>query len=58
MAKLAHEICIEHGVDRARLKAALDANDNWGKMVHAFEFLTACSAVLAAWPDDDGEVSS
>ena len=38
--KQAHELCVKQGVDRARLKAALDSNDNWGKMVHAFEFLT------------------
>lgn len=55
--KQAHELCVEQGVDRARLKAALDSNDNWGKMVHAFEYLTAVSAVLASWPEDDDEAS-
>lgn len=53
MSKTAHEICREAGVDRQRLKTALDSKDNWGRMVHAFEYLTACSAVLASWPEDD-----
>ena len=55
--KQAHELCVKQGVDRARLKAALDSNDNWGKMVHAFEFLTAVAAVLDSWPEDDDEAS-
>jgi len=47
-----HEVMLSQGVDRKRLKDALDSKDNWGKMVHAFEFLTAASAVLATWPED------
>lgn len=53
MTKPAHQICEEAGVDKDRLRKALDSNDNWGAMVHAFEFLTAASAVLAAWPDEE-----
>lgn len=49
---LAHDVCRSHGVDRQRLEAALKANDNWGKMVHAFEFLTAAGAMLATWPKE------
>ena len=37
---------------KSRLKAALDGGDNWGKLTHSFEYLTACSALLNAWPDD------
>jgi hypothetical protein len=41
------------GIDKERLRKALDANDNWGKMAYAFEFLTVCGTVLANWPTDD-----
>lgn len=34
------------GIDYARLKACLDGRDNWGKMVHAFEYQTVCEVVL------------
>lgn len=47
----AHEVCEQHGLTRERLEAALKSNDNWGKLTHSFEYLTACSAVLATWPD-------
>jgi hypothetical protein len=43
------------GVDADRLKAALDSRDNWGDMIHAFEYLTAlgvlCDAMQAAKED-------
>ncbi len=52
--KSAHELCLEQGVDRERLRVALSTNDNWGGMVHAFEYLTAVSAVLASWPPEEG----
>jgi hypothetical protein len=46
------------GVDAQRLKACLDGHDNWGKMVHAFEYLTVCGvvcdAMLAAEQAADG----
>ena len=58
MTRPAHEICVEQGVDRARLQAALDSKDNWGKMTHAFEFLTAVSAVLASWPEPQGSCAT
>lgn len=51
--KTAQQLCEEQGVDRARLKEALDSNDKWGKMVYAFEYLTAVSAVLASWPEEE-----
>lgn len=47
----AHELCEQAGVTKERLSAALKSNDNWGKLTHSFEYLTACSAVLASWPD-------
>ena len=56
-SRSAHEIAEESGLTRDRLSAALSANDNWGAMVHAFEFLTAASALLASWPDDEGGAS-
>jgi hypothetical protein len=43
------------GVDADRLKDALDSRDNWGGMIHAFEYLTAlgvlCDAMQAAKKD-------
>jgi hypothetical protein len=42
------------GVDADRLKTCLDSRDNWGGMVHAFEYLTVlgvvCDAMQAARP--------
>jgi hypothetical protein len=39
------------GIDGQRLKQCLDGQDNWGAMVHAFEYLTVlgvvCDAMLA-----------
>lgn len=52
MSKNVYEALIEHGIDKPRLESALKSNDNWGKMVHAFEFLTVASAVLACWPEE------
>lgn len=37
---------------RDRLERVLDGGDNWGKLVNAFEYLTACSALLNAWPKE------
>lgn len=40
------------GIDAARLKGALDSKDNWGDLVHSYEYLTVlgvvCDAMLAA----------
>lgn len=47
-----YELLESHGIDKARLKSAMDSNDNWGGMVHAFEYVTVCSAVLATWPGE------
>lgn len=38
----------ELGIDYQRLKACMDARDNWGGMVHAFEYLSVCGVVLDA----------
>lgn len=43
------ERCREAGVDRDRLRRCLDAKDDWGGMVHAFEYLTVLGAVAAAF---------
>ena len=43
----------EAGIDKARLQSALDSNENWGHMVHAFEYLTVLGVVLTDWPEDD-----
>lgn len=40
------------GVTYSRLKGALDGRDNWGKLVHAFEYLAALGALLDSWPED------
>lgn len=40
--------CEEHGVDRTRLKAALDTKEPWGKLVHSYEYLTVLGVVEAA----------
>ncbi len=45
--------CERLGVDHARLSAALDASENWGALVHAFEFLTAVGVTKTAlWRSD------
>lgn len=40
------------GVDGPRLKKCLDSKDNWGGMVHAFEYLTVCGVVEAAFANE------
>jgi hypothetical protein len=45
----------EFGIDKARLTAVLGQSDNWGGMVHSFEYLTVCSVVEALWPEKEGE---
>lgn len=52
MSKNVYEVLAEHGIDRERLDSALKSNDRWGEMIHAFEFLTVASAVLACWPEE------
>ena len=47
-----HERLEELGVDRDRLQTALDSNENWGGMVHAFEFLATIGVVLDTWKED------
>lgn len=42
------DACQKAGVDADRLERCLNGRDNWGKMVHAFEYLTVCEAVLHA----------
>jgi hypothetical protein len=42
-----------HGIDAARLKGALDARDNWGDMIHSFEFLTVLGVVCDAMVKED-----
>lgn len=39
------------GIDKERLTKAMDSKDNWGALVHAFEYVTTLSVVLDAWPD-------
>jgi len=51
--KTPHQILEEAGVSKDRLRTALDSNNNWGGMVHTFEYLATCSAVLATWPDEE-----
>ena len=36
------------GIDHKRLKGCLDAKDNWGDMIHAFEYLTVLGVVCDA----------
>jgi hypothetical protein len=50
---MVYEKLAEAGINKARLKTALDSNENWGHMVHAFEFLTVLGVVLTEWPDDE-----
>ncbi len=37
-----------YGIDYKRLKGALDSNEKWGSMVHAFEYLTVLGVVETA----------
>lgn len=39
------------GIPYSRLKNAMDGGDNWGKLVHAFEYITTIGVVLDAWPE-------
>lgn len=41
----------ELGIDRARFARAMEAREDWGGMVHAFEWLTVLGVVLSHWPD-------
>lgn len=36
------------GIDHARLRSCLDQRDNWGGMVHAFEYLAVLGIVCDA----------
>lgn len=47
-----HDRLVERGIDRDRLDQLLANGDNWGAMVHAFEWLAVASAVLATWPEE------
>jgi hypothetical protein len=40
------------GVDAKRLKDALDSRDNWGALVHSFEYLTALGVLCDAMQHD------
>jgi hypothetical protein len=42
----------ELGIDRDRLARALDSKEDWGNMVHAFEYLTVLGVVLTNWPNE------
>ena len=42
----------ELGVDAKRLKGALDGHDNWGSLVHSFEYLTVLGVVCDAMTAD------
>ena len=41
------------GVHHKRLKAALDQSDNWGSMVHSFEYLTVLGVVEDAMRQEE-----
>lgn len=41
--------CEAFGIDLKRLSAALGSRDNWGGMVHAFEYVTVLSIVEKRW---------
>lgn len=43
--------CEQMGVDHERLAACLDAKDNWGDLVHSFEYLTVLGVVREAMHD-------
>lgn len=36
------------GIDADRLKGCLDSRDNWGALVHSFEYLTVLGVVCDA----------
>lgn len=40
------------GIDYKRLKSCLDGHDNWGKLVHSFEYLTVLGVVCDAMRKD------
>lgn len=40
------------GIDADRLKDALDSRDNWGALVHSFEYLTVLGVVCDAMQDE------
>ncbi len=42
------ERCEALGIDFERLDKALDSHDNWGHMVHSFEYLTVLGIVRDA----------
>lgn len=39
------------GIDYERLTKCLDSKDNWGDLVHSFEYLTVLGVVREAWND-------
>jgi len=45
---------LEHdfGIDKARLKEIMDGHDNWGRLVHAVDYVTVLSLVVQCWPDE------
>lgn len=45
--------CRKHGVDGERLRKALDSRDNWGALVHSFEYLTVLGIVADAFAKED-----
>lgn len=47
--------CKELGIDYPRLKAALDSKDDWGALVHSFEYLTVLGVVCDAMREEAGE---
>lgn len=47
------DLLAQHGIDKSRLDEAMKSKDNWGGMVHAYEYVTTCSAVLASWPKEN-----
>lgn len=42
----------ELGIDHDRLKACLDTKDNWGALVHSFEYLTVLGVVEQAMREE------
>jgi len=47
-----------YGITRKRLADAMDSNDPWGKMVHAFEYVTTLSVLLTVWPEEANRLES
>jgi len=41
------------GVDYKRLNEALNSNDNWGHLVHSFEYLTVLGVVEDAMREEE-----